>query len=589
MKATGLLNVSKSSLDKRVLDMRCSTSRPQVKDLNVEANCLKTFKNWLVTLDERQPALVDVYHCGPSDIVRCYVCDVEVGIWKEGDDVVINHLKWSPFCNLMCRYRTNNVPIGEALLDQPTPSINKEEINIKKAEKPPTDRSKSFVHVHSEVKEVEPTKSISSQVENNEQEEIIKSNDAELGVRSGVKRADKSLFNRSRKFVHAHYEVAVKKSVKTTPSLIKVERKTNDAKKEMKNKEFKEKSNKKNTENSSISRSNRIVHAHREVEMDEEVSMRKQLNELHKSTIELRDSYNGNHSPSSKSNRFVDAHVDKAKDESIILPRTRKGMNKKLGNNGEAACSEQLKIKKDMRECKIWQKRKSQPKIHASLKNPALADKPWTQLYADFTTYPEYNGMRYILSVQCLLTRFIVCKPIQSQDASIVAQALGEIFLLLGFPENLVLNGKQELRSEVLKKMKKLLKRQHLFMTFDDDQDSYDEHLNKFLKLLKSDKDKDWPYLSLLAAHNYNSTTNHTGSSPHQLMFGKTRRQLSLKKKNIYMTSNSYNMRQPIRETPRNYKQDQITKTKRRNTKQMGTAGESCQGLERRGDKERSV
>ncbi|CRK95837.1 CLUMA_CG009286, isoform A [Clunio marinus] len=96
--------------------------KPPTLDLNIEANRLKTFENWHVTfIDKHQLALLGFYYYGPSDMVKCYFCGVEIGMWEEGDDVLTDHMRWSPSCNLIRRNETNNVPISEAVLNQTLP------------------------------------------------------------------------------------------------------------------------------------------------------------------------------------------------------------------------------------------------------------------------------------------------------------------------------------------------------------------------------------------------------------------------------------------------------------------------------------
>lgn len=108
---------------------RAAASKPQITDLNIEANRLKTFENWTVSfMDKHQLALLGFYYYGPSDMVKCYFCGVEIGMWEEGDDVLTDHMRWSPSCNLIRRNETNNVAINEALLNQtlppaPTPDV----------------------------------------------------------------------------------------------------------------------------------------------------------------------------------------------------------------------------------------------------------------------------------------------------------------------------------------------------------------------------------------------------------------------------------------------------------------------------------
>lgn len=95
---------------------------PQHSELNVEANRLRTFDNWNVPfINKHTLAMLGFSYYGPNDLVKCYFCGVEVGMWEEGDDVLSDHMRWSPSCNFIRRNRTNNVPINEALLNQTLP------------------------------------------------------------------------------------------------------------------------------------------------------------------------------------------------------------------------------------------------------------------------------------------------------------------------------------------------------------------------------------------------------------------------------------------------------------------------------------
>lgn len=77
-----------------------------------EINRLASFKNWSVPfIDKNFLALSGFYHIGPNDLVKCYFCKVEIGMWEPDDNVVDEHLKWSPNCRLICGRETENIPI----------------------------------------------------------------------------------------------------------------------------------------------------------------------------------------------------------------------------------------------------------------------------------------------------------------------------------------------------------------------------------------------------------------------------------------------------------------------------------------------
>ena len=87
-----------NSSDKRDKHMsESSTQGRNQLNLNVEENRLKTFENWHVQfIDKNTLAMLGFYYYGPNDLVKCVFCGVEIGMWEEGDDVLTDHMKWSP-------------------------------------------------------------------------------------------------------------------------------------------------------------------------------------------------------------------------------------------------------------------------------------------------------------------------------------------------------------------------------------------------------------------------------------------------------------------------------------------------------------
>jgi E3 ubiquitin-protein ligase XIAP len=90
-----------------------------ITGLNVEMNRLRTFDHWNVSfIDKHQLALLGFYYLGVSDMVKCYFCGVEIGLWETGDDILTDHMKWSPSCSLIRGHETDNVPLDQDLLNQ---------------------------------------------------------------------------------------------------------------------------------------------------------------------------------------------------------------------------------------------------------------------------------------------------------------------------------------------------------------------------------------------------------------------------------------------------------------------------------------
>lgn len=97
------------------------------QSLNKETDRLKSFKNWnLVHIDKRLLAQIGFYHIGPTDLVKCYFCGVEIGMWQPEDNPMEEHLRWSPNCPLLLERETTNKPVNEEALKRILPTIKYE-------------------------------------------------------------------------------------------------------------------------------------------------------------------------------------------------------------------------------------------------------------------------------------------------------------------------------------------------------------------------------------------------------------------------------------------------------------------------------
>jgi E3 ubiquitin-protein ligase XIAP len=81
--------------------------------MNSEENRLRSFDFWNVSfISKKKLAQFGFYYIGPNDLVKCYFCRVEIGCWEQGDNVLSEHMRWSPHCPLLVRSReTDNVPL----------------------------------------------------------------------------------------------------------------------------------------------------------------------------------------------------------------------------------------------------------------------------------------------------------------------------------------------------------------------------------------------------------------------------------------------------------------------------------------------
>lgn len=87
---------------------------------------LETFKKWPVKfISKEKLAKTGFFLTEPcTDIVQCYFCKVKLGFWTKYDDVVDEHIRWSPNCPIIQRRSTNNMPINLTELNQLLPPVS---------------------------------------------------------------------------------------------------------------------------------------------------------------------------------------------------------------------------------------------------------------------------------------------------------------------------------------------------------------------------------------------------------------------------------------------------------------------------------
>ena len=138
------------------------------------------------------------------------------------------------------------------------------------------------------------------------------------------------------------------------------------------------------------------------------------------------------------------------------------------------------------------------------------------------------NGNRYILSVQCNLTKYIVLIPIPTKESAIIAKSLVEHFILT-YGKFLELRTDQglEYKNEILKKVCDLLEIKQTFSTAYHPQtigalERNHRCLNEYLRSFTNAHQTDWDDWIKFYAFSFN-TTPHTehSFSPFELVFGR--------------------------------------------------------------------
>lgn len=173
-------------------------------------------------------------------------------------------------------------------------------------------------------------------------------------------------------------------------------------------------------------------------------------------------------------------------------------------------------------------------KIHRHTKEPTVITttptKPFELLSID-TAGPfgmTNNGNRYILTIQCNLTKYIVLIPVPTKEASVMARALVDNFILT-YGNFLQLQSDQgtEFNNEVFEQICKLLEIKQTFATAYHPQtigalERNHRCLNEYLRSFTNTHHSDWDDWTKFYAFSYNTTPNtEHGYTPYELVFGR--------------------------------------------------------------------
>lgn len=173
-------------------------------------------------------------------------------------------------------------------------------------------------------------------------------------------------------------------------------------------------------------------------------------------------------------------------------------------------------------------------KLHRYTKEATVVtttpSKPFEVLSADtvgpFTRTDK--GNRYILTIQCNLTKYVILIPIPTKEANVIAKALVENFILI-YGNFLELRTDQgtEYRNEVLDQICKLLEIKQTFSTPYHPQsigalERNHRCLNEYLRSFTNVHQTDWDEWIKFYAFTFN-TTPHTehNFTPYELIFGR--------------------------------------------------------------------
>lgn len=92
--------------------------------MHIERERLKTYNSFGKPWVSRDLlARSGLFYSQCSDLTVCYCCKVMIDCWQEEDDVMENHLRFSPKCPLLAGKATDNVPIDPEVFLKSLPEI----------------------------------------------------------------------------------------------------------------------------------------------------------------------------------------------------------------------------------------------------------------------------------------------------------------------------------------------------------------------------------------------------------------------------------------------------------------------------------
>lgn len=187
-------------------------------------------------------------------------------------------------------------------------------------------------------------------------------------------------------------------------------------------------------------------------------------------------------------------------------------------------------IRKYIENCAICERTKVHTHTHTPLQITSVAHKPFEKLYIDFVGEINPNsleGHKYILTVSCDLTKYVIMKPTFDQTALTAARTIvDEVCLVYNFPKIMVSDNGPAFIAETFAQMAKLLEIRHIKTAPYHPQSNggierYHRTLGSYVRAYAQKQASNWHKFIPYFAFSYNSTVHTTtGYAPHTLVFG---------------------------------------------------------------------
>lgn len=187
-------------------------------------------------------------------------------------------------------------------------------------------------------------------------------------------------------------------------------------------------------------------------------------------------------------------------------------------------------IRKYIDNCAVCERTKVHTHTHTPLQITSVANKPFEKIYIDFVGELNPNsseGHKYILTISCDLTKYIIMKPTFDQTALTAARTIvDEVCLIYNFPKIIVSDNGPAFISETFVQMAKLLEIKHIKTTPYHPQSNggierYHRTLGQYVRAYAQKQTDNWHKFISYFTFSYNSTVHTTtGFAPHTLVFG---------------------------------------------------------------------
>lgn len=187
-------------------------------------------------------------------------------------------------------------------------------------------------------------------------------------------------------------------------------------------------------------------------------------------------------------------------------------------------------IRKYIDDCSICERTKIHTHTHTPLQITSVAKKPFEKIYIDFVgeIHPNsLDGHKYILTVSCDLTKYVIMKPTYDQTAETAARTIvNEVCLIYNLPKIIVSDNGPAFIAETFAQMAKLLEIRHIKTAPYHPQSNggierYHRTLGQYVRAYVQKQASNWHKFIPYFTFSYNSTVHTTtGYAPHTLVFG---------------------------------------------------------------------